>query len=55
MDRMDLQTDVPAVKVSDLNVTSGGENSASVAARVATARRIQSDRFAKLQNPELIC
>ncbi|MBP7720920.1 MAG: YifB family Mg chelatase-like AAA ATPase [Alphaproteobacteria bacterium] len=47
MDRIDLQTDVPAVKVSDLNVTSGGENSASVAARVATARRIQSDRFAK--------
>lgn len=46
MDRIDLQTDVPAVKVADLNV-SGGENSASVAARVAAARRIQAERFAK--------
>jgi magnesium chelatase family protein len=46
MDRIDLQTDVPAVKVADLNV-SGGENSAVVAARVAAARQIQAERFAK--------
>ncbi len=47
MDRIDLQVDVPAVKVSDLNEKSVAENSATVAARVAAAREIQSQRFAQ--------
>lgn len=47
MDRIDLQVDVPAVKVADLNIVGGGENSAAVASRVAAAREIQSQRFAQ--------
>ncbi len=44
LDRMDLQVDVPAVEVSDLNAPSG-ESSADVAARVMAARQIQNERF----------
>jgi magnesium chelatase family protein len=47
LDRIDLQVDVPPVAIADL-VKSGhsGENSATVAARVATARTAQAARFA---------
>lgn len=44
MDRIDLQVDVPAVSVADLNAPSG-EASATVAARVASARAIQQARY----------
>lgn len=44
MDRMDLQVDVPAVSVSDLNAPSGGESSAEVAARVEIAMARQYAR-----------
>jgi magnesium chelatase family protein len=44
LDRMDLQTDVPAVSVSDLNGANGGEPSKVVAIRVARAMEVQYAR-----------
>ncbi len=44
LDRMDLQVDVPAVEVADLNAPAG-ESSSMVAARVAAARNIQNERY----------
>ncbi len=46
MDRIDMQVDVPAVKVSDLDSASG-ESSAVVSARVGRARDLQEARFAQ--------
>lgn len=45
LDRMDLQVEVGAVSMADLNAPSG-ETSADVARRVADARRIQAARYA---------
>jgi len=45
MDRFDLRIDVPPVALSDLSLPAEGESSATVAARVAEARRIQAARF----------
>lgn len=45
--RMDLQVDVPAVSVADLN-TSEGESSASVGARVLAAQDMQNRRYQAL-------
>ena len=47
MDRIDVQVDVPAVSVSDLNAPSG-ESSAAVAARVVAAHDIQRARYEAL-------
>lgn len=46
LDRFDLRVDVPPVSFQDLELPSGGDTSATVAARVATARAVQQDRFA---------
>lgn len=46
MDRFDLRVDVPPVSFTDLDLPANGETSATVAARVASARALQSDRFA---------
>jgi magnesium chelatase family protein len=46
MDRFDLRVDVPPVDFRDLDLPASGERSEVVAARVATARAIQADRFA---------
>ncbi len=46
MDRFDLRVEVPPVAYSDLDLPASGESSATVAARVATARAVQADRFA---------
>ncbi|WP_299358378.1 YifB family Mg chelatase-like AAA ATPase [uncultured Paracoccus sp.] len=46
MDRFDLRIEVPAVSLADLEAPATAEPSASVAARVAAARAVQSDRFA---------
>ncbi|WGH80025.1 YifB family Mg chelatase-like AAA ATPase [Jannaschia ovalis] len=46
MDRFDLRLEVPAVEVSDLSLPAGGDSSAEVAARVATARERQAARYA---------
>lgn len=45
MDRFDLRLEVPAVSFMDLDLPAPGESSAAVAARVATARAIQTQRF----------
>ena len=44
-DRIDLHVEVPAVDPLDLSTPPPGENSATVAARVAAARTIQSKRY----------
>ncbi|MFV2053614.1 YifB family Mg chelatase-like AAA ATPase [Aliiroseovarius sp. YM-037] len=46
MDRFDLRIEVPPVAYSDLNLPSNGETSASIADRIATARQVQTARFA---------
>jgi magnesium chelatase family protein len=45
MDRFDLRVEVPPVAFSDLDLPSTGETSATVAARVAAARAVQTQRF----------
>ena len=46
MDRFDLRVEVPPVAYSDLDLPGEGERSDTVAARVAAARQLQSERFA---------
>lgn len=46
LDRIDIQIDVPAVSVRDLDKPSG-ESSAVIAARIVRARNIQAQRFEK--------
>jgi magnesium chelatase family protein len=53
LDRMDLQIEVPAVSASDLLLPAPAEGSAQVAQRVATARKLQTDRFAALGHPSI--
>ena len=48
LDRIDIQLDVPPVAASDLRAMEPGESSAAIAGRVAAARAIQADRFARL-------
>jgi magnesium chelatase family protein len=50
LDRIDLHIEVPAVTASDLSLPPPAEGSATIAARVATAREIQRTRYAKIQN-----
>ncbi|MFQ1699543.1 YifB family Mg chelatase-like AAA ATPase [Loktanella agnita] len=45
MDRFDLRVEVPPVAFTDLDLPEDSESSASVAARVAAARDIQTARF----------
>ena len=44
-DRIDLHVDVPAVAAADLSLPPPAEARAEVAARVATARAIQRERY----------
>ena len=46
IDRFDLMVDVPQVKYADLESPSMGENSQTIATRIAAARDIQTQRFA---------
>ncbi|OJY35148.1 MAG: AAA family ATPase [Rhodobacterales bacterium 65-51] len=46
MDRFDLRVDVPPVAFTDLDLPASGDDSATVAARVAAARTLQTRRFA---------
>ncbi|MBF9043350.1 YifB family Mg chelatase-like AAA ATPase [Rhodobacterales bacterium HKCCE4037] len=48
MDRFDLRLEVPPVAYADLDLPASGDTSAQIAARVAAARQVQSDRFAAL-------
>ncbi|MBO6865574.1 MAG: YifB family Mg chelatase-like AAA ATPase [Thalassococcus sp.] len=45
MDRFDLRVEVPPVSHADLDLPASGETSATVAARVAAARDLQTARF----------
>ncbi|SLN38379.1 YifB family Mg chelatase-like AAA ATPase [Roseisalinus antarcticus] len=45
MDRFDLRVEVPPVAYADLDLPATGERSGTIAARVAAARAIQTDRF----------
>jgi len=51
-DRIDLHVDVPAVTPADLALPPPAEGSAEVARRVAEARAIQRDRYARLAPPQ---
>ena len=46
MDRFDLRVEVPPVAFSDLDRPPSGDDSATVAARVAEARAVQAQRYA---------
>lgn len=52
MDRFDLRVEVPPVAFSDLDLPPNGEGTAEVAARVATARNVQSARY--IDHPDLL-
>jgi magnesium chelatase family protein len=47
LDRIDLHLEVPAVRYRELVAEDGGEPSAAIRDRVARARRIQQERFAR--------
>ncbi len=55
LDRFDLTVEVPAVSAADLMTPAPREGSAEVAARVATARRIQLQRYADLGLDGVAC
>lgn len=48
LDRIDLQVDVPPVRVLDLGGPRAADSSAHVAARVKTAREVQAQRYAEM-------
>lgn len=48
LDRIDCHIDVPAVSATDLSLPPPRENSAAVAARIALARAVQTERFKAL-------
>lgn len=52
LDRVDIAIDLPAVTAADLILPATGEDSATVAARVAAARRLQGARFEALRLAE---
>ncbi|MEM1129421.1 MAG: YifB family Mg chelatase-like AAA ATPase [Pseudomonadota bacterium] len=45
LDRFDLRLEVPPVDYQDLDLPASGENSAEIAARIAAAREIQTERY----------
>ncbi len=47
LDRIDLHLEVPAVNPADLSLPPPAEDSATVAARIAQARAIQAERYAR--------
>lgn len=47
MDRFDLRVEVPPVAYQDLDLPEDGESSAVIAARVAAARQVQTERYAQ--------
>ncbi|MCB1557281.1 MAG: ATP-binding protein, partial [Alphaproteobacteria bacterium] len=53
LDRIDIQVDVPPVRVADLMGQAAGESSETVAARVAAARDVQTQRGKGVLNARL--
>jgi magnesium chelatase family protein len=54
MDRIDLQVEMPAISIADLNTTVTSESSETIAARVAAAQEIQNERFRSIGAEEHI-
>jgi magnesium chelatase family protein len=48
LDRFDLRVEVPPVSYRDLDLPPSGEDSAAIAARIRTARDVQTARFADM-------
>jgi magnesium chelatase family protein len=55
LDRIDLTIEVPAVTAADLILPPPTEGSREVAARVARARDVQTERYATLGLPQVRC
>lgn len=55
LDRIDIHIEAPALSISDLRNASPGESSATVRARCASARQIQTTRFQDEGEPSLRC
>jgi magnesium chelatase family protein len=55
LDRIDLRVDVPPVSFADLDLPPSGDDSATVAARVAAARARQADRYGEMGRVRLNC
>jgi magnesium chelatase family protein len=55
IDRIDIRIEVPAVSAADLILPPPKEGSAEVAARVARARRLQTERYVALGYPGVRC
>ena len=55
LDRIDLHIEVPAVTAADLILPPPSEGSREVAARVARAHDIQTERYAALGAPHVRC
>src|ERR1700676_172624 len=55
IDRMDLHIEVPAVTAADLILPPPSEGSREVAARVARARQMQTQRYAAAGAPHIRC
>lgn len=53
LDRFDLRVDVPPVAFTDLNLPASGDNTITVATRVARAREMQNKRFNQTPNMQL--
>ena len=51
-DRIDIHVDVPAVSAADLTLPPAAEGSTAIARRVAAARALQADRYAKFETAE---
>ncbi len=54
MDRIDLQIEMPAITIDDLNTTQKSESSSTIAARVKATRDLQRQRFEALNADENI-
>ncbi len=54
LDRIDLHVEVPALKYREMSSRTSGDSSATIAARVAQARKRQRARFAETRKPRPI-
>jgi len=50
MDRFDLRIDVPPVAYTDLDLPASGRSSEEISQRVAQARKIQTERYAEVED-----
>jgi magnesium chelatase family protein len=55
LDRIDIHIEVPRVDYEKLSGDRVGETSASIRARVQTARDIQTRRFSNIESSDIVC